>query len=279
MIKDNEIVKLDGNDFQYKVKKALTDAGWNVRMSPHYNDSFSEKPREIDIIAEKIFISSREDFYDGTVIVRMFIECKYITEQTTFHFEQKNLDKAKEVVDSTRAFHEANKNHEVLVNHHYLSDKLVAKLYRTDGKNADGDPIYKAITQCLNATIYFRNRSTDLKSKYSHLNLEELNYSIIVCNSFDKFIGKDTTTDSTISHIAEPFQLEIDYAYTVKETPLEEFFYIDVLSIDMLKDFENKILSEEILLAKQKLSDDKREAAFHRMQSGDNTFFDPFNAI
>jgi hypothetical protein len=279
MTKDTETTKPDGNDFQYKAKKALTGAGWNVRMSPHYNDSFSEKPREIDMIAEKVFLSSHEEFYQGTVIVRLFVECKYIAEQTTFWFEEKDLDKAKEVVDSTRAFNETKKNHEVTTNHHYLSNKLIAKLYRTEGKNPDGDPIYKAITQCLNATIYFRDRPTDLRNKHNHRTYEELNYSVIVCNSFEKFLGKDTTTDSTVSPIAEIFQLEVDYAYTIKDKSEEELFYIDVLSIDMLKDFEDKTLLKEILLAKQKLSDDKREADFNRMQSGDSNLFDPFSAI
>lgn len=280
MKEDIKTIKPDGNDFQYKVKKALEDLGWVVRMSPHYNDSFSEKPREIDIITEKLYAPAQNSVYNSSVIVRLFIECKYVAEQTTFWFQERDSDKAKEVVDSTRSFHEVDKNFEVQRNHHYLAEDLIAKLYRTDGKNPDGDPVYKAITQCLNATIYYRNHTTELSKKNDRGRqlVEELNYSVIVCNSFDKFLKKDTTNGSEVTEITEPFQLEVDYAYTTKTTQVEEMFYIDILSIDHIQSFEDVVLSKEINLAKQKLSDDEREAAFHRMKE-ERPNYDPFDAI
>lgn len=272
-------IKPDGNDFQYKVKKALTDVDWNVRMSPYYNDSFSEKPREIDIIAEKVFLPEQNSIYHSTVIVRLFIECKYITEQTIFWFEKKEIEKAERVVDATRSFNKVSGNFKVGINHHYLSDNLIAKLYKTEGKNSEGDPIFKAINQCLNATIYYRDSHTDLRKKYNHMSPRELNYPVIICNSFDKFIKKDTTTDdSRVSKINELFQLEIDYAYISKNIPKEELFYIDVLSINMINSFENDILLKEINLAKQKISDDKREADYNR-QISERVPYDPFNPI
>lgn len=280
MKKDQKTNKPDGNDFQYRVKKVLTDAEWNVRMSPYYNDSFSEKPREIDIIAEKIFLPAPNSVYNSTVVVRLFIECKYIVEQTTFWLEERSIEKAKEVVDSSRTFHQVAENYGVQTNHHYLLNDLIAKLYRTEGKNPDGDPIYKAITQCLNATIYYRNHPTDLKNKYNRgrQRIGELNYSVIICNSFEKFLKKDTTTDSTVTPVTEPFQLEVDYAYTKKDSQEEELFYIDVLRVDDFKGFEDKVLSKEINLAKQKISDDEREAEFHRMKSR-NENRDPFSSF
>ena len=280
MKEEIKTIKPDGNDFQYKVKKILEDLGWVVRMSPHYNDSFSEKPREVDIIAEKIFAPAQNSVYNSFVIVRLFIECKYVTDHTTFWFQQRDYDKAKEVVYSTRSFHEVDRNYEVQSNHHYLAEDLIAKLYRTDGKNPDGDPVYKAITQCLNATIYYRNHTTELSKKSirsRHL-VEELNYSLIVCNSFDKFLMKDTTNESEVTAITEPFQLEVDYAYTTKTSQIEEMFYIDVLSIDHIHIFENTFLSTEINLAKQKLSDDESEAAFHRMKEPQPDY-DPFDVM
>lgn len=265
-------VKPDGNDFQYKVKNFLSENGWSVRMSPYYNDAFSEKPREIDIIAEKAFLQTERSIYTGTVIVRLFIECKYVTEQTIFWLENKDIEKTKEVVETTQAFHHPNENYDVLKTHHYLSSNLVAKLYRTEGQNRDGDPVYKAMTQCLNATIYYRYRNTDLKKQYDHQTVTELNYPVIVCNSFEKFLTKNTTTNSTINQVTEPFLLEVDYAYTSKDKQLEEMFYIDILSINKIKDFEDKILLKEVNLAKQKISDDAREDEFNRRKSGRDDF-------
>lgn len=275
-MKKKEEIKPDGNDFHYEVKKALVDAGWIVRMSPYYNDAFSEKPREIDIIAEKVFPDMDGSMYTGAVIARLFVECKYIVEQTTFWFEKRNSDKAKKVVNRTRAFHETEENYEVLHLHHYLSESLIAKLYKTFGKNADGDPIFKAITQCLNATIYYRYHPTDLRSKYNHQSVTELNYPIIVCNSFEKFIKKDTTVGSNQLPITEPFLLEVDYAYKMADKPTEEMFYIDVTDINALKNFETATLLGEVNLAKQKMSDDKRQAAIERLFSARDTH-DPFD--
>jgi len=271
-------IKPDGNDFQYRVKKTLSDAGWIVRMSPYYNDSFSEKPREIDIIAEKVFPAMERSIYTSAVIVRLFIECKYIAEETTFWFEEKRMDKAMKVVDSLRTFHEVADNSEVMTKHHYLLNTPIAKLYRTEGKNPDGDPIYKAITQCLNATIYYRHHATDLRKKYDHQAIGELNYSLIICNSFEKFLKKDTTADSALSPIDNSFQLEVDYAYSTKDGQSEELFYIDILSIDSFKNFEEKDLAAEVNLAKQKISDDKRMIEYERRRSETENRdpYDPF---
>ena len=271
-------VKPDGNDFHYKAVHALRNAGWTVRVSPHYNDAFSEKPREIDIIAEKAFPSMQGSVYRGAVIVRLFVECKYIAEQTTFHFDNRNIDKAKEVVERTRAFHEPDQNLYVMQKHHYLSDSLIATLYRTEGKNIDGDPIHKGINQCLNATIYYRHHRTELWKKYNHQSVVELNYSVIVCNAFEKFTVKDTTANSAVSSVTQPFQLEVDYAYTSNTKPVEEVFYVDVLNINQLKDFEEQVLLEEVNLARQKISDDVCVAAFERMRSGEDDY-DPFGAL
>lgn len=267
----------DGNDFHYKVKSALETAGWTARMSPYYNDIVTEKPREIDIIAEKAFLSVPNNIYTGGIIVRLFVECKYINNETTFWFQKRDDGKARKALASISAFHDPNGNYLVAQGHHYLSDKLIAKLYQTEGKSQDSDPIYKAINQCLHATIYFRNQPTELSGEYNHQSLQTLNYPIIMCNSFEKFIGKNTTNDY-IDTITDPFQLEIDYAYTAKGRGLEELFYIDVLNIGKFGDFESGVLSKEADLARQKLSDDRREAEWQsrvaRSERGDYNPFD-----
>ena len=275
-----ETKRPDGNDFQYKVKKSLENIGWVVRMSPYYNDSFSEKPREIDIIAEKAFNPAPNSIYNCIAIVRLFIECKYIAEQTVFWLQERNLSKAKNVVDATGSFHPVDENFYVQQGHHYLANDLVAKLYRTEGKNPDGDPIYKAITQCLNATIYYRNHSTDLRSKMNHISepLVDLNYPLIVCTSFDKISAKNTTTDSAAHPITKSFEIEVDYAYTKKSNQIEEMFYVDVLNVSDMSSFENDILLKEVRLAQQKSSDDERMAAFHRRRESSSDY-NPFDAL
>lgn len=273
--------KPDGNDFQFKVKRVLTDNGWSVRMSPHYNDIFSEKPREIDIIAEKAFPPASNSIYNSTVIVRLFVECKYISDSTIFWFDERNTAEAKKVIDSLRSFHDPENNTSVAQKHHYLAEKPIAKLFRTGSKTgADGDPMYKAINQCLNAYIYFRNHPTNLRENYDYQSVVEIDYPIIICNSFNLLQKKNMIVsgqDISTEQIQEPFQLEIDYAFTVKGDQREEFFYLDILSINDLKSFEDSVLLPEINLAKQKAHDDYREAQYYRRQEQNSDNFDPFS--
>jgi hypothetical protein len=55
MDKVKAIIAQSGNTFHCNVLKYLQDKGWNVLISPYYNDNVSSKPREIDLIAEKAF--------------------------------------------------------------------------------------------------------------------------------------------------------------------------------------------------------------------------------
>lgn len=50
-----KIIERSGNSFHSRVVKKLRELEWGVLVSPHYNNNFTDKPREIDIIAEKKF--------------------------------------------------------------------------------------------------------------------------------------------------------------------------------------------------------------------------------
>ena len=62
--KAQKIIERSGNSFHSKVVKTLGEEGWNILVSPHYNDPFTNKPREIDIVAEKKF-DVRDFFMTG----------------------------------------------------------------------------------------------------------------------------------------------------------------------------------------------------------------------
>jgi hypothetical protein len=49
------ILKRSGHAQHSRVVNLLRGDGWSVVVSPYYSDNFSDKPREIDIIAEKAF--------------------------------------------------------------------------------------------------------------------------------------------------------------------------------------------------------------------------------
>jgi hypothetical protein len=91
LAKVEEIIKISGNTFHAKVLKRLASEGWTVKISPYYNDNISNKPREIDLIAEKAFpIYNAANSFEGNVIVKLFVECKYLSQITVFWFHKKD---------------------------------------------------------------------------------------------------------------------------------------------------------------------------------------------
>ena len=73
-----KIIEKSGNSFHSRVVKLLRDEKWTVLVSPYYSDNFTDKPREIDVIAERnLDVSDFIRDWLGTLNVRLFIECKY----------------------------------------------------------------------------------------------------------------------------------------------------------------------------------------------------------
>ena len=158
-------------------------------LSPYYSDNFTDKPREIDIIAERKF--DVNDFISdwlGTLNIRLFIECKYIAVDTVFWFDNKDKDRATEriMVDTGMEHPSHNINIQEL---HYFTDVPVAKLFSSEkSRGEDNELIYKAINQNLNALVYYRNRG-DLMPNDPHLRnqvLRRVSYPIIVVNSYER---------------------------------------------------------------------------------------------
>src|SRR5690348_13578446 len=86
------IVKASGNSFHCRVAKYLKEQGWHLLVSPYYTDGATNKPREIDLIAEKCWTHSG-DFggKHGAKIIKLFIECKYISQPHVFWFGEKDV--------------------------------------------------------------------------------------------------------------------------------------------------------------------------------------------
>ena len=63
-----DIINKSGNGFHARVVKLLRNDNWTVLVSPYYSDNFTDKPREIDVIAEAFNSlkdnSEYNNFYD-----------------------------------------------------------------------------------------------------------------------------------------------------------------------------------------------------------------------
>jgi len=261
MNRDNKVDHLEkvkkialdsGNNFHSKVVQNLRKNDWETIVSPHYSDNFTDKPREVDIIASKV--ESVIDFHKPIcdVEARLLIECKYVTEETLFWFDKRDQEKSRNrVMDDVGI--SSHIDFASVQDHHYLKNDFVAKIFDSS-KSTRGEyqGFYSAVNQVLNALIYYRYKSLHHKN-FRH---KTIPYPVIVINSFDK-IFKTTIDDSPngIESISEPFQLEVNYAFVDNQGKERlEYFLIDVVSLDKLNEFINEnVLSDDIYKIKQYL--------------------------
>jgi hypothetical protein len=234
----NKIISSSGNNFHCKVLSYLKAKGWTVLISPYYNDNISDKPREIDLIAEKAFEANTSR--NGTVNIKLFIECKYVSQKNVFWFHSKDHVKARELILTVIPNFE---RHSYIDRHHYVcqANDSVAKLFAGE-KNAkiENEIFYKAINQSLNSMVYYRksnsiipptpNRKVNIKAQIS--------FPVIICNSFVNLYKVDIDTMSEVAKIMDNFQLEVNYAYidsTQKQR--DEYFLVDVVNFEKIDAF------------------------------------------
>lgn len=267
-----ELIEHSGNNSHFEVVNLLRQEGWTVLISPYYNDNISDKPREIDIIAEKAFNVTGQGFGEirdrilGTLNVKFFIECKYINKEIVFWFDEKNQEEAmKRIVKDTPLESglikiEQNSN---VYHHHYLKNIPVAKLSASKiDKPQENEIIYKALNQSLNAMVYYKNTNSIIPIYKREKILKTVHYPIIVCKGFDKFYKVDLNGKG-YSKIDQNFQLEVNYAYLDKEKNSQtEYFLIDIVDIDKVKLFLKDIEETDIKIICKKLSSEYSKRSF-----------------
>lgn len=250
------IIQASGNGFHSRVVNFLREQGWDVLVSPYYKDNFTEKPREIDIIAQKKYPANAY-FGDvlGTIEVHLFIECKYITSDTVFWFDDKNLPKAIERIRSDASLPSIRENN-AINGHHYYIEKSVAKLFASE-KGEEKDAMNKAINQSLNAIIYYRDNYELFPGAPHQRIVRKICYPIVVVNAFDQFHRvpmKAPSGKNSAEKISAPFQLEVDYAYSAENKGKSEYFLIDVVNFDKLADFLRHLEATDILTVNEYVS-------------------------
>lgn len=263
-----ELIEKSGNSFHSKVVKVLRDEKWNTLVSPYYSDNFTDKPRELDIIAEKKFDALNYGTWMGTLNARLFIECKYINGKTVFWFDTKDKNRAIERIMTDTSLEHPNRNTGIQ-QHHYFIDTPVAKLFSSEkSRGEDNELINKAINQNLNALIYYRDRKDIIPEDPNRRSkvLRYVSYPIILVNSFDNFfrinMGDET---GKIERITEPFQLEVNYAYVDKgNNDHNEYFLIDVVSIEKLPDFLASLEKTDIKIVSEKVSWEEQERVYQQ---------------
>lgn len=240
--KANEIIENSGNSFHCKIIDYFKKNGWYFLISPYYTDNVTNKPREIDLIVEKAFpYSDHIEQKYGSVNVKLFIECKYISKVNVFWFADKDLISTKNLVSRITG----NLGQDIYSNdHHYLKNTdQVAKLFAAENnRQIENEVMYKALNQSLNAMVYHRKTRSIIPDRvgsrqYGNV-IKTIHYPVIACNSFKKFFRINIGSSDDPVPIDHNFQLEVNYAYmdyNSKQT--NEFFLIDVLDFSLLDDY------------------------------------------
>jgi hypothetical protein len=78
----HKILETSGHGFHCRVANRLREKDWVTRSSQYYIDATKDKPREIDLIADRA-LSFGTQFEWCHLYVRLIIECKYINDRPT----------------------------------------------------------------------------------------------------------------------------------------------------------------------------------------------------
>ncbi len=244
----DSIINESGNSFHCRVANYLREKGWHTMISPYYMDGASNKPREIDLVAEKAWrYEDRLERRYGTVNLKLFIECKYIPQTNVFWFSEKDMVSAKNWVSCNTPLPDGNM---YTAQHHYLCEnQMVAKLFASKNRSqVENEVIYKALNQSLNAMVNLRHGESIIPAD-SHRHYDcfaTVEMPVILCNSFDKFHKVDMTDTRNREKIKDNFQLEVNYAYVARDaSQRNEYFLIDVVDISRLDVFLNQLESDK----------------------------------
>jgi hypothetical protein len=207
-------------------------------------DQSQQKAREIDLIAEKaVPIKDHFGRREGDVVIRLYIECKFVTSHSVFWFTEKDKQAAERLVCRSGSFRSDNM---YTKEHHYISSsEAVAKVFATEAKSQEQEPFYKALNQVLNAYVSMLGRQTILPAlrEHDHGSRITLSFPVVVCSDFSKLFRTDFFQSVDPSQISDNFQLEVEYAYTDSSaSPREDHFLIDVVSFDQLNEFCDKVI-------------------------------------
>ncbi len=242
------IISESGNSFHCRVTNYLQKQEWHTLVSPYYMDSATNKPREIDLIAEKSWLyDNRFEKKYGTINIKLFIECKYIPQTNVFWFSDKDMVSTREWVLSNTPLCERNTFTD---QHHYIStNPKVAKLFASKNKpNIENEVIYKALNQSLNAMVYLRHGGSVIPEVPNRNNniLATVEIPVILCNSFEKFHRVDMEDSSNPQVINENFQLEVNYAYMDQHRNHQnEYFLIDIVNFNKMGEFLSLMESDK----------------------------------
>ncbi len=239
-----EKIKKSGNNLHLNVVSFLEKKGWEVDLSPYYCDERTDKPREIDIIANKpIRIFDESDKY--LLHICLFIECKHFKSESAFRVIPNDRDFAKdsiiiEGIDTPRSLKETRLKDK----HHYCTANVIAKLYDSEDKN-DDKKIFEAVTQPLKSFVFFQNRLPPKAICYPMVVYSGIpGFYLIEGNNIDqKYLKKLKTTKEFLFGVKYSYKKPVSAPVPLYDS---RCFIVDFVHQDGLGAFLDNIENVEI---------------------------------
>lgn len=264
--KVSKIIEKSGHDFHLRVSKKLRDLGWATIDNHYYNDPDSGKAREIDIIATKEYLIHKDPFnrFTEKIIIKLFIECKYINSPTVFWFKNRDLDNAIKLSKDNEILNDKPDNClNDLTKHHYVKRNDVTGQWQSE----NNDIFAEAQHQVLKAMLFFKETGQE---SY------EIDYPIIVTNDFNQLFRRELPPQEH-KNIVDNFQIEINYAYKNKGNDnIIKYFLIDVVKLEMLEGFIDELEEKDIRLLKESLLYD---LSYQKIETDEDNDYDPFSYL
>ena len=247
--------KEHGNRFHAQVVSSLRKGGWSVTVSPFYRDIATDKAREADVFADKVFPMCSPYDRGKSFPVTLVIECKYLKQEILFWFDKKDADQTKERIIKDIPELKDNANIE---KHHWFSVPEVAKLFATVNPNRDerqpeNEIIFSSIDKVLNCLIYYRNtlprRSTIPPGANSG---PRIHYPLIIVDSFSKMFKTTLDYPELVEGLDQKiwFPVEVNYAYIGYGQGQRyhnlEYFLVDIVNNTRLAEYLDLLEKNDI---------------------------------
>ena len=240
-----QIVERSGNTFHAKVLTALQDRDWKVLVSPYYSDQMTGKPREIDLIAEKAFrVNDTWGKQKGSIHVQLYVECKFLNQPTVFWIHDQDTESTEKLLERTTPLRS---NNIYIREHHYVkqTNGRVVKLFAGQPQSStEGEQMYKALNQSLNAMIAYKSKGSilDVHPHGVHNVLALVRYPLIVCGNEENMFQIDIGSNDDPVAVDNNMILEVNYVDT---DPLTKhriaYFLIDIVRFDKLDELFSEI--------------------------------------
>ncbi|MDA2936477.1 hypothetical protein MYX06_04635 [Patescibacteria group bacterium AH-259-L05] len=234
-----KIIQNSGNNLHMRVVDKLEALGWDVDLNSYYYDDTAGKPREIDIVASRLYLIN--DSFQNPVDsfkIYFFIECKYFSKDICFRLHKVEDRKKIDAIILWGLNKDEVLRSGLAQKHHYLLESDLAIVYDTIPKNQN--KIFNALTQPVKSLSFFKERRPT-KAFY---------YPIVVYDGIPGVYYMESITDlndldSLRRESILTFGVNYSYKSVVSDELNTQYFCIDFIHFNKLKYFLDNSIKPE----------------------------------